>query len=106
MIPITARRGAAHTPLFAITAGPTYSGAAPWSFAASPTSRTTDGAGSSKPQRDGAHLYARARRGARVAMRVVERDVRHAVRARRVAVVGLEDQRFVARHVGIPMPAM
>src|SRR5665213_552323 len=106
MIPITALHGAAHTRPFAITAGPMHSGAAQWNFAASPTSRTTEVAGSTQPQRDGAHLDTHARRGARVAMRVVERDMRHAVRTHWIAVVGLEDQHLISPHLGIPVPAM
>src|SRR5579863_4254683 len=111
MIPTTAPHGVAHTPLFAITAGLMRSGAAPWNFAASPTSPTTEGArgpgaASAEPQRDGAHLDARPRRGVRAAMRIVECHVRHAVCAQRIAVVGFEHQRLIPRHLRVPMPAV
>src|SRR6266446_133401 len=61
---------------------------------------------SGEPHGQRPHLDARARRGVRRAGGIVEGDVRHAVRAARVAVMGLEDERLLAVHVGEPMPSM
>src|SRR6266480_1005585 len=61
---------------------------------------------SGKPHGQRPYLDARARRSVRRAGGIVEGDVRHAVRAARLAVMGLEDERLPAVHVGEPIPSM
>src|SRR6266480_4459112 len=61
---------------------------------------------SGKPHGQRPYLDARARRSVRRAGGIVEGDVRHAVRAARLAVMGLEDERLFAVHVREPIPSM
>src|SRR5579862_7094214 len=59
---------------------------------------------SGKPQGKGTHLDAHAGGCIGGAQRIVEGDVRHTVCDARLAVMSLEDDRFITMHVREPVP--